>query len=528
MTKKHFHLVALFGIVATLFTFTACDEDDPIKFPIDEELAGTYKGQIETTVGTETMKLPVNIIIGKVDDTHVSLTLKNFSFGEMNLGDIAVSSCKVAAPEAKESSHMVYPISGSETVKLNAVGDCNVVVAGTVGKEAAALELDVDVPAIGTIKVNFNGTRLKGGEKTEAKILSVKLTDKDNIVTEGPNIITEGQGIGGNIGGAITFKVREDATEAQIKALKAEFTASEGAMVILPEGDVPDFSEGGIIVMVVSEDGATVTTYAMGIAGKQAQLKYSFDEEWEEVYYGKDVDNNPIYYPNPQPTNELSTSNGGTVIMYPMVEYPVMREEAGYAGAAVKLVTRDARAVPFVGTMAPLTAGTLFTGSFELKIMTPLKSTQFGLPYTKKPVSFKGYYKFAPGATFIEKNKTTNKIEEVPDKVDVPTIMAVLYEAETEKITLDGTNIEGPAKEGDPDLRVAIASLADGSAKAEWTAFDLPFVFLEGKSYDPTKSYKLAIVCASSKDGAKFSGAPDSTLWVDELEVVGESPEAAE
>ena len=42
------------------------------------------------------------------------------------------------------------------------------------------------------------------------------------------------------------------------------------------------------------------------------------------------------------------------------------------------------------------------------------------------------------------------------------------------------------------------------------------------KVYDSTKEYKLAIVCSSSKEGDKFKGAANSTLIVDELEVVGE------
>ena len=72
------------------------------------------------------------------------------------------------------------------------------------------------------------------------------------------------------------------------------------------------------------------------------------------------------------------------------------------------------------------------------------------------------------------------------------------------------------------DKRVAIAALADGSAKADWTEFNIAFEYLEGKSYDPSKKYKMAIVCSSSKDGDKFKGAANSTLWIDNLEVTGE------
>ena len=48
------------------------------------------------------------------------------------------------------------------------------------------------------------------------------------------------------------------------------------------------------------------------------------------------------------------------------------------------------------------------------------------------------------------------------------------------------------------------------------------FEYLPEKSYDSTKEYKLAIICSSSKEGDKFKGAANSTLIVDELEVIGE------
>ncbi len=37
--------------------------------------------------------------------------------------------------------------------------------------------------------------------------------------------------------------------------------------------------------------------------------------------------------------------------------------------------------------------------------------------------------------------------------------------------------------------------------------FSVDFKFKDGKNFDPAKKYKLAVVCSSSKDGDKFSGA---------------------
>lgn len=46
--------------------------------------------------------------------------------------------------------------------------------------------------------------------------------------------------------------------------------------------------------------------------------------------------------------------------------------------------------------------------------------------------------------------------------------------------------------------------------------------YFEGKVYDSSKKYKMAIVCSSSKAGDSFKGAVNSTLFVDELEIIGE------
>lgn len=47
-------------------------------------------------------------------------------------------------------------------------------------------------------------------------------------------------------------------------------------------------------------------------------------------------------------------------------------------------------------------------------------------------------------------------------------------------------------------------------------------LILKGKVYDSSKKYKMAIVCSSSKAGDSFKGAVNSTLFVDELEIIGE------
>ena len=107
-------------------------------------------------------------------------------------------------------------------------------------------------------------------------------------------------------------------------------------------------------------------------------------------------------------------------------------------------------------------------------------------------------------------------MKEDNSKTDAPAINAVLYEVDSYAFDfLDGTNLQTSEK------IVAKASLKDETAKPIYTDFNINFDWGSNK-FDPTKKYKLAIVCSSSKDGDKFSGAPGSVLYVDDLKVTFE------
>ena len=62
---------------------------------------------------------------------------------------------------------------------------------------------------------------------------------------------------------------------------------------------------------------------------------------------------------------------------------------------------------------------------------------------------------------------------------------------------------------------------------SEWRRFEIPFDYSRyGKSIDPEKlatgKYHIAVVFASSSGGDEFKGAPGSTLYVDEVELLYE------
>lgn len=498
------NLLFLFALICSMSLFTACNNDDNPELPVEKDLAGAYKGELGISINDQSLggTIPQKVYISKSasGENQLKLELKAFMFGTMNLGDIQVDPCPVTEKDG------TYSFSGSQTLTLaEPIGTCPVTVAGTIKDGKIAINISVKVEALGQdVVAKFDGTKLSGSENTEAKITA--FTFDNAIVTEQP-VIDDAKG-------TITFKVSDVATDDDLKALTPVITISDKAIVSPATGVAQDFSAGkSVTYTVIAEDG-TVKTYQVSVAGSQNILKYSF-EEWENVA-GNSISNS---YDKPKPINQLATSAEGAAMLkiFNVTDMPVYKTEDKKVGNyAIKLVTMDTSAEANSWVPA-LTAGSLFTGMFDIStaMTDKLSCTRFGILYDKKPLRFKGWYKYTPGNKFID-GTDVNNIVEVANKVDECAIQAVLYKIKNDDDVLTGHTINNSPE------RVAIAALQDGTAKADYTFFDIPFTYLEGKSYEDGAKYKLAIVCSSSKEGDAFKGAGGSTLILDELEVVGE------
>ncbi|MEG0463640.1 PCMD domain-containing protein [Bacteroides sp.] len=487
-------LLYLFVLICSTAMFTSCNNDEKEIFPVDEELVGTYKGAMDIVLDKLPIaaQLPKNVNISKAGDNQIKMELKDFVFGGMNIGTITIDRCDLVR------SGDVYSFTGSQTLTLlDPIGTCPVTVKGTIGKGNLKMNIDVDVKALNqSVKVDYSGVKLSGSEKTEAKITA--FTIDNALVLEQP-VINEEQG-------TITFKVNETATADDLKAMAPTLTISEKAVVNPASGVAQDFSNGKKVTYTVVAENGTVKEYVASIAGNLNVLKYSFEEWGETGTYTK--------YQSPLPLAELASSNGGAELLVAFGfkgGFPMLQEKEAKEGQyAVKLVTLYTDGEGF--GMAPvITAGSLFTGVFSLDIGDQLKSTKFGIAYDKKPIRFRGWYKYAPGTPFYNGSK-----DAIIEKTDECSIAAILYKVESDEEVLTGHDINTS------DKRVAVAVLQDGTAKANYTEFDIPFTYLSGKAYEVGAKYKMAIVCSSSKEGDAFKGASGSALVVDELEVIGE------
>jgi len=297
-----------------------------------------------------------------------------------------------------------------------------------------------------------------------------------------------------------------DTDTVVFKSMTPIIETSLGATVSPASGVSLDFTEG-VTYKVVSEDGNYSREYTVSLA-PIPDYKYDFDE-WVMRASGS-WEYPALADPTWASANQgILLAKGGTVD-----EFPTQGTTDSKSGKCAA-VLKTQQGGTYFWQKIPIFSGSLFTGNFVLRFPQVLKSTEFGQPHPKekgKPVTFTGYYKYAPGETFIGSDGNS-----IPGRVDECSINAVLYKMDKgTDLILDGTNIY------DSPNVVAHALLEDKSEKKEYTQFSIDFVYNEELDFT-TYDYKLAVIFASSARGDYYEGAVGSTLTIDDVEVVCEA-----
>lgn len=318
--------------------------------------------------------------------------------------------------------------------------------------------------------------------------------------------------------------------EADATALAPRFTLTPGATIVPESGSAHDFSGGPVAYTVTSEDGQWQRTYQVYVRPYPIMtLSYGFENyelaanDAKKYYTWYDLGDDGSKQEN------WATGNAGFKKAKGMSranEYPTIPLAEGYKGSGVQLTTRETGSLGRSQGM-PIAAGNLFLGSFNAldAFNDALSATKFGIPFNKKLLKFRGYYKYKPGERYIlkwDKGSTTPEYDD--SRTDEATIYAVLYknhDADGNAVTLNGSNVQSSP------LLVARAILPSVPPTDEWTHFEIDFSYSDTLDTQrlEDRGYSIAIVCSSSIDGAYFRGAVGSTLCVDELELVCEEQE---
>lgn len=280
-------------------------------------------------------------------------------------------------------------------------------------------------------------------------------------------------------------------------------TVSRGAKITPASGDSIHPGEHPVVYTVTSENGANEKKYMVEVINVG---NWSFDFETWRLQDGDQYE----YPVEPDGVEIWSSGNLGVSLAGVPKRpdaYPTRSTADAWSGhKAVELVTIKGTVLSeFVG--AYIFAGSVFLGTFNASVAlaNPLKATEFGQPYTGLPKRFTGYYKYAPGAAFQDEHKNI-----VPGKTDACSIYAVLFRGPAR---LDATNIQSS------DRVIATAVLADGSARAAYTKFDIPFTYKAGWD-GSSENLMITIVASSSSEGDHYRGAIGSKLVLDSLAVI--------
>ena len=322
----------------------------------------------------------------------------------------------------------------------------------------------------------------------------------------------------------IKFEVKP---QSDLTAMAPIFQITEGATIEPASGSVHDFSNGPVTYTVTSEDGKWSRTYSVSFEKRKSEVhvseikfdfeNYKIDDDFGKFYVWYDTDDNG------KETYLWATGNPGFRFAFPMekdpTKYPTVPLEDGFDGHGVKLETRSTGMFGIMNKKR-IAAGNLFYGFFDTQyvLTEPMKSTNFGRPFDKKPIKLTGYYQYTPGEKYQDKDG--NFIEQT----DQGAIYSVLYRNHDEAgnaVMLYGDDVLTSR------YVVAVARMADVTATDGWTQFELDYAY--GSDIDTELlgnfGYNLAIVFSSSYEGDKFEGAIGSTLLIDKVRVVCEQPE---
>ena len=334
----------------------------------------------------------------------------------------------------------------------------------------------------------------------EADIESITIANAQNILQTEPVIENNN----------ITFRMK---TFSGNYKFAPEFKLSEGATIYPSSGTELDFSKPQTYT-VTSQDGAWSRQYTVSfITDANAFINSYFFENIEADATNKYhkfyevLNNNKLFnWSSGNDGFSLTAGGGGAEV------YPTYQIADGYNGKAARLVTRS---TGFLGAMfgAPIAAGNIFLGYFQFAYPT-IQSTKFGIPYNldKAPKAITGYFKYTSGATFTKTDRSSSRTK------DSWNAYAILFEKRNTNNYLLGDHNFTDAR------MISIAKLKDKDRKEtkQWTKFEIPFEFVNGKTFDPNKEYMYTIVFTSSIEGDKFNGAVGSTLDIDEIQIITE------
>ena len=171
-------------------------------------------------------------------------------------------------------------------------------------------------------------------------------------------------------------------------------------------------------------------------------------------------------------------------------------------GAAVRMES--------VYVFGKFAAGNIYTGQFGKAVLSPVPGAEldWGVPFTTRPYSLKGYYSYSPKTIDYVSDKYADKL----GTMDTAQIMVILtdWEAPFRISTSTETFVD---LENDPNIIALGAIETDVDTQGKYVEFECKLEYRN----DRKPKYIVAVACAS-KLGDYFTGGQGSVMYIDEWE----------
>lgn len=505
--KRNLSYFLLFLI--SLIGFQSCGEDKNYPFnQLPKQVRGIYKGTLNVSVNdADATEIVQKINVIAAGEERISLEMRNFSLGDIRLGDLKLNSAIVS----KNGESYAFAATNAEIFVAD-MGTLLLNVSGTVEGDrlsATMMMTRSGSTASESIKCIFSGNKIEGDtESDKAEILSFQIANESVLDTE--------------INGTdITVYFSDDLTDETVNTMELSAVIGISENASIESGAVDRFTlEEPRRYIIKAQDGINRVFYTVTAARKR---RYTFDAEWVKGNETDETDPELLYYQ--PPVEGWTTSNAAFYLLktgfndsIPFVVKPLDQGKLLTRCAMIRTV--DSRGKSFGETeeapIPKISTGTLFTGDFEANVRYPLQSTRIGMDFHREPLSMKVTFKYTPGEIFyacgnkLESNKATvNKT-----KTDQYQLMAFLYEVENEEETLDLEAIY--------TSKSIVLKAQQVGGESAWKTATLKFTQANNNVYDSSKKYRMAIAFLSSRwDGSNcYNGAPGSTLLIESVEII--------
>ncbi|MCC8174702.1 MAG: PCMD domain-containing protein [Odoribacter sp.] len=477
--------------------FSSCKDDDISNEKISEEAAQPYLGVYKGKMSVQIDNLDLNPMWQQVkvdyDTRGLTFRIESFWVNDVYLGNMLFEDIET------EEINNTLDFKSLVNISLNNLNHSNIEIKGNISNNILNMDMKIKSVSSPDIITSMEANKRTYVENDTAYVEDIWFDDERIIMQPYISAISR----------TLQFYVTDTLEDSVQVVLAPRYKLSEGATTSLADVDSINFSTGSHSFIVWAEDSIHRFTYTLSMRKGQS-LQYGLDT-WEVVPTGETQ--TALTYYTPQDT-DWQTSN--EILRYFKQQgyydmnatYGVEMETANVHGGtgAVKITTRKLPSNPL---WSGLLSGILYTGeeySFTGGLQDGFK---YGVPFATRPVKIRGYYRYKPGNTF-----ENGGIEEL-GIADTCRIYAVLYEITEDIDILDGTNLY--SAENITALGVFESGETEGNDYIPFQ-FDMNFQ----TSYYFTKEYKLAIVCMSSRYGTRGVGAEESTLWIDEIEIISQ------